>query len=74
MDQKSNNFSMEEAMRFVNSPAGKQLMAMLQQSNGGAVQKAMEHAAKGNMEQAKEAIKGMTITEDMKNLMKRSGG
>lgn len=74
MQKKSDNFSMEDAMRFVNSPAGKQLMAMLQQSNGGAVQKAMEQAAKGNMEQAKETIKGLTLTEDMKNLLKQSGG
>lgn len=74
MEQKSNNFSMEEAMRFVNSPAGRQLMAMLQQSNGKAVKSAMEQAAKGNMDEAKEAIKGMTLTEDMKKLLKQQGG
>lgn len=74
MQQKSNNFSMEDAMRFVNSPAGKQLMAMLQKSNGDAVKKAMDQAAKGNMDEAKDAIKSMTLTEDMKNLLKQQGG
>ena len=74
MQQKPDNFSMEDAMQFVNSPAGRQLMAMLQKSNGDAVKRAMEQAAKGNMDEAKEAIKGMTLTDDMKKLLKPQGG
>lgn len=74
MQQKPDNFSMEDAMRFVSSPAGRQLMAMLQKSNGDAVKKAMDQAAKGNMEEAKDAIAGMTLTEDMKDLLRSQGG
>lgn len=73
MQQKPSDFSMQEAMRFVNSPAGQQLLALLKQSNDASLQKAMELAAKGDITQAKEALKGISQNPQVKQLLGKMG-
>ena len=77
MDQKQynpQNFSMEQAMKLAATPAGKQLITMLQQRGGDDFQKAMASAASGNFEMAKDSLS--TILQDPKitALLKELGG
>lgn len=56
MGENSQNFSIEEAMKLANSPAGQQLIAMLQRSNGDQLQNAMALAAAGDLKSASQII------------------
>ena len=47
------SFSMEQAMAFAASPAGKQLIELMQSKSGIDMSKIQAHAAAGNMEQVK---------------------
>lgn len=53
MQNKPENFSIEDAMRLANSPAGKQLIAALRSAGGSDLEQARKAAAKGNYESAK---------------------
>ena len=68
------NFSMEEAMRLANSPAGKQLISMLQQQNQAELQKAMANAASGNYDAARSALSSLLDDPAVKALLKQMGG
>lgn len=77
MDQKQSNpqnFSMEQAMKLANSPAGKQLIAMLQQRGGDDFQKAMANAASGNFEMAKDSLSSVLQDPKITALLKELGG
>lgn len=65
--------SMQEAMRLANTPAGRQLIAHLQQSNGDAMQQAMNRAAAGDFEAVKKLLGQMLSTEEAKKLMENLG-
>lgn len=69
-----NQFSMEDAMRLANSPAGKQLIAMLQRQNSADLNKAMASAASGNYEDAKTALSAMLKDPTVMELLKQIGG
>lgn len=62
MEKKTDQISMQEALRLANSPAGKQLLALLKSAGGQSVTKAQQQASQGNYEQAKE-----TLSEIMKS-------
>ena len=68
-----NNFSMQEIMRLATSPAGQQLIAMMQQQGGSEFQKAMAKAAAGDYSQAKRAIKTMMADPKAQQLLKELG-
>lgn len=68
------NFSMEQAMAFAASPAGKQLIAMLQKSSGADLAAAQRHAQAGNMEQAKAALSELLKDPQIRTLLKQFGG
>ena len=68
------NFSMEEAMRLMNTEAGKKLMALLQSSHDPGLQKAMEQASKGNLTQAKESLSQITASKEVQDLLRQLGG
>jgi len=68
------NFSMEQAMAFAASPAGQQLIAMLQQSTNADLTKAQAYAAAGDMEQAKQALSSLLSDPKVKELLKQFGG
>ncbi|MBR4108950.1 MAG: hypothetical protein IKK41_01315 [Oscillospiraceae bacterium] len=59
MEKNSQNFSMEEAMKMANSPAAQQLIAMLRNTNGDQLQKAMALASAGDMKSASQIINGL---------------
>lgn len=68
-----NNFSMQEIMRLATSPAGQQLIAMMQQQGGSEFQKAMAKAAAGDYSQAKHAIETMMADPKAQQLLKELG-
>ena len=74
MQKNSEDFSMEEAMKIANSPAGQQLIAMLQQSNSSQLQKAMELAGKGDMQQASQMMGSLLSSPQAKKLLEELGG
>ena len=67
------DFSMQEAMRLASSPAGQQLIAMLQQQNSADLQKAMNSAAAGDMEQAKKALSALLQDPQTRKLLDQLG-
>ena len=67
-------FSREQAMAFAASPAGKQLIALLQSRNGVDISRVQELAAAGNMEQAKAELSSLLSDPKIKEFMKQFGG
>lgn len=67
-------FSMEQAVTFAASPAGKQLMAMLQQRSGADFGKARDYAAVGDMERAKAELSSLLSDPKVMALLKQFGG
>lgn len=74
MQKKLENFSQEEISRLVNSPSGKQLLALLQQSQDPGLKKAMEQASTGNLSQAKVAMEQFISNEQVQKLLRQLGG
>lgn len=73
-NQPSQNFSMEQALAFASSPAGRQLIAMLQSNDNVDLSKAQAYAASGNMEQAKASLSGLLNDPKIQALLKQFGG
>lgn len=67
-------FSMEQAMAFAASPAGKQLIGMLQSRGGTDLSKAQAHAAAGDMEQAKKELSSLLADPRIQELLRQFGG
>ncbi len=74
MDQKIDEFSMKEAMRFAGSDAGKALFAVLRENHGNEMQQIQQDLASGNMNAAKDAILKLLNSPDAKNAMDHPGG
>ena len=65
--------AIEDAMRFAGTPAGQQLLNMLQQSNNPALQQAMQKAAEGDFQQAKQAMSALLQDPQIKKLLEQMG-
>ena len=74
MEKKSQDFSMEEVMRIAKSPAGQQLMAMLQQQDSAVVAQATAQAKSGNYAQAGQTLRSLLTSPEVQKLMKELGG
>ena len=74
MEKKFQDFSMEEIMRLAKSPAGRQLMAMLQQKDSGQLQQAVTQAKSGNYAQAGQTLSEMLSSPEAQKLLKELGG
>ena len=77
MEQNSkmpNQPSMQEMLRLAASPAGKQLIALMQQKGGEDLQKAMKLAATGDYMQAKKAMESVLSDPQTQKLLKELGG
>lgn len=74
MQKNSEDFSIQEAMRLAKSPAGQQLLAMLQHADTGELQKAMSEASAGNYEQAKQTMSHLMSSPEIQELLKKMGG
>lgn len=77
MDKNANipqNFSMQDAMRLANSPAGQQLIRLLQQQDGINFNTAMSSAAQGNYDEAKDALSSLMASPEIRALLEQLGG
>lgn len=74
MEKKSGDFSMQEVMRLASSPAGKQLIAMLQQADSGKLEQAVQQAKSGDYSNAGQTLSGMLSTPEAQKLLKELGG
>ena len=68
------NFSAEDAKRLAATPAANRLFALLKQTDGQGLQKAMEDAAKGNYSNAMEKLKPLLASQEVQNLIRQLGG
>lgn len=68
-----NNLSMQEVLRLAATPAGQQLIALLQQQSGSDFQSAMSSAAAGDYTQAKRAVEKMMADPQAQKLLKQLG-
>ena len=71
---KTPDFSMADAMRLARTPAGQQLIALLQQQDGTDMQQALNQAASGNYQQAKEQLLPLLQSPQIQALLKQLGG
>ena len=70
------NFSdpgIQQAIRFAQTPAGKQLIALLESQNKQALQDAVSKAAAGNLEPMKQLIAALQESQEGKQLMDQLG-
>ena len=63
------NFSMQEAMQLAQSDAGKQLFALLQNTQGDKLQSAMDQAAAGNMDGVKKTLQDIMRSSQAQELL-----
>lgn len=73
MDNFADEHYRKRAMEFAASPAGKQLLAALQQSGGDSVRQAMEKAAAGDYEAAKKALTAPMADPEVQKLIQQFG-
>ena len=66
--------SMQEAMRLAATPAGQQLIRLLQQQGGANFNSAMADAARGNYDDAKKALASAMASPEIQALLKQLGG
>ena len=73
-NQPNQNFSMEHAMAFASSPAGRQLISLMRQKGGNDLSKAQTLAAAGDMGKAKDALSKLLADPQIQSLLKQMGG
>ncbi len=74
MAQKSGDFpsmDLQQAMKLAQSDAAKQLFTLLQSSNSGTLQSAMEQAAAGNIQQTKALLAQLMADPKTKELVEK---
>ena len=74
MQKNSDNFSMQEALRLAKSPAGQQLLALLQQSDPETLNKAMQQASTGDYSQIRQTLAPLLASEDVQKFLQQMGG
>ena len=74
MEKKSQDFSMEDVMRIAKSPAGQQLMALLQQKDSAALSQATAQAKAGNYSQVGQTLSSLLSSPEAQKLIKELGG
>ena len=70
----NNPDAIREALRMANSPAGQQLMKLLQRSGGQELNQAMNKAASGDYEEAKKLLNTLLRDPQARQLLDRMGG
>ena len=69
-----NDFSVQQAMKLAQSDAGKQLFALLQNTEGEKLQTAMDQAAAGDLEQVKKTMQQIMESGQVQQLIKKMRG
>jgi len=74
MEKKSQDFSIKEAQRLANSPAGQQLIKLLQQRDSAGLQKAMDQASSGDYTAAGQTLSTLLSSPEAQKLIQQLGG
>lgn len=74
MNGKNKDFSMEDAKRLASTPAGQQLIAIMQQQNANLLQEAAQAASQGDYKKLQAALTPMLNSEDVQKLLRQLGG
>lgn len=74
MQKKSQDFSMDDALQLANSPAGQQLMAMLQKQDRHTMEQAAEAFSAGDYKKASSALQSFLSSPEAKRLLMELGG
>lgn len=72
--QENRDLSMTELMQMAQSPAGQQLLHILQQNGGKELQQAMAKAALGDFAQAKKALSSLLNDPQARKLLEELEG
>ena len=73
MQKNSQNFDLQKAKQLAQSPAGQQLLALLQNADPNAVGKASEKAASGDYTGALASLSGLLSSDRAKDLLEQLG-
>lgn len=73
MNQKPDDLSVQKAMQFANTPAGRQLIAMLQQADHSQIQKAMSQASTGDFFSAQKTLSNILSSPEAQKILKQMG-
>lgn len=63
-----------EIQRLAQSPAGQELLALLQRSGGQNLQNAMQRASAGDYSEAKSALSGLVSSPEVQRLLRQLEG
>ena len=74
MRKNSDDFSINDAMKLAQTPAGKQLFAQLQAQNAAALEQAMAQAANGDYEKVKLTMSALLKDPTIQALLRQMGG
>ena len=74
MERKSDEISMQEAMRLAKSDTGKRLFQLLKTQNSDAMNQAMQDAAAGDYAKVKNSLLSMLGSPEVKQLMDQLKG
>lgn len=67
----SGNISMEDAKRLAESPTGRELLGLLQQTHSEQLQEAMSKASSGDMVGAKNALSDLLSSPQIREMLRR---
>lgn len=70
----NNQEAIQEAMRLAKSPAGQQLLQLLQKNGADELRQALSSYTSGDYAQAKQAISALLDTPDARKLLSQLGG
>lgn len=71
MEQKNNDFSMEQAKRLAKTPEAQQLYAMLQRQHGQQLNEAMAQAAAGNYSAVQKTMAALMADPETKAMLQK---
>lgn len=70
----SQDFSLQNAMRLAQTPEGRQLFSLLQSTQPGALQQAMDSAASGDMDRLKQTVQSFMQSREALALLEKMRG
>ena len=74
MQKNCEDFSMQDALRMAQSPAGQQLLAMLRSGDKSQLQQVVDLAKAGNMDKAGSTLQTLLSSPQAQQLLKQMEG
>ena len=73
MQKNSQDFSMQEALRLANSPAGQQLLAMLRDADSAQLDQAAAEVSAGDYTKASKTLSRLLSSPEIKKFLEELG-